>query len=99
MTTTATTAGDVETATSRPTTADTRTFLRRARGPLIVAGALVAVAAITAINATNGVGTLDIESASKSGSRAIAELLRDQGQSVRQVRTVDLAAATPGGTL
>lgn len=86
-------------AASAAVTPDVRTVARRARGPLLVAGVLVLLGLLALVGSDPGVGLLDTRSASKPGSKAVAELLRDQGVDVRQVRTLDQAAATGGGTL
>ena len=87
-------------ATSSPVSPTARSLARSARGPVLVAAALVLVAvAVGFVEGSGRVGYLDTDSYSHEGSHAVATLLRNQGVPVRQVRTVADAAATTGGTL
>ncbi|MFD4586653.1 DUF4350 domain-containing protein [Streptomyces sp. NPDC058434] len=58
---------------------------------LIVAGFVIAV-----IRSSNGHGRLDPRSTDPSGSRAVAELLKDRGVTTRVVTTLDEATAAMG---
>jgi hypothetical protein len=72
-----------------------RTTLRRNRGPLALAGALVLVLALLAL--VTGVGKggeLDPKSYGPSGARALATLLEQQG--VQVVRTTDVISTVSG---
>jgi hypothetical protein len=70
-----------------------------ARGPVVVLLlVLVAGVVIATVGAGRAHGLLDPRSADPSGSRAVAQLLRDQGVTINLVRTAaQLRAATPGG--
>ncbi|MEJ8644076.1 DUF4350 domain-containing protein [Streptomyces sp. MS1.HAVA.3] len=75
---------------------------RRARGFLLAFGMLIATGvALAAFNSGENRGALDPRSADPSGSRAVAELLKERGVTTRVVtRTQDAAdAAGPGTTL
>ncbi|MGW0702310.1 DUF4350 domain-containing protein [Streptomyces sp. NPDC002867] len=74
----------------------------RARGVLVVILLLVAAGiAMAAVRSGDHHGRLDPRSADQYGSRAVAELLKNRGVSVRVVTTLDAAgaAAGPGTTL
>ncbi|MFF8843274.1 DUF4350 domain-containing protein [Streptomyces sp. NPDC015127] len=69
----------------------------RARGVLVVIALLVATAiAMAAMRSGDHHGRLDPRSADQYGSRAVAELLKTQGVSVRVVTTLDAAGAAVG---
>lgn len=75
---------------------------RRARGFLLAFAMLIATGvALAAFNSGENRGALDPRSADPSGSRAVAELLKERGVTTRVVtRTQDAAdAAGPGTTL
>ncbi|MGW7441155.1 DUF4350 domain-containing protein [Streptomyces sp. NPDC054849] len=75
---------------------------RRARGFLLAFGVLIATGvALAAFNSGENRGALDPRSADRSGSRALAELLKERGVTTRVVtRTQDAAdAAGPDTTL
>ncbi|MGW6983953.1 DUF4350 domain-containing protein [Streptomyces sp. NPDC054932] len=75
---------------------------RRARGPLLALGVLIATGiAVAVFNSGENRGALDPRSADRSGSRAVAELLKERGVTTRVVtRTQDAVdAAGPGTTL
>ncbi|MCQ6553165.1 DUF4350 domain-containing protein [Streptomyces sp. C10-9-1] len=74
----------------------------RARGALAVVALLVAAGiTMAALRSDGGFGRLDPRSTAPAGSRAAAELLRDQGVSVHPATTLGdaLAAAGSGTTL
>ncbi|MFP1626816.1 DUF4350 domain-containing protein [Streptomyces sp. 5K101] len=74
----------------------------RARGVLVVVLLLVAAGiAMAAVRSGDHHGRLDPRSADPHGSRAVAELLKDRGVSVRVVTTLDAAVTGvgPGTTL
>ncbi|MFE9564530.1 DUF4350 domain-containing protein [Streptomyces sp. NPDC006487] len=74
----------------------------RARGFLVALAVLLAAGlALAALNSGARHGYLDPRSADPYGSRAVAELLRDRGVTVRVVTTAEQAAdaAGPGTTL
>ncbi|WP_432064331.1 DUF4350 domain-containing protein [Streptomyces sp. C10-9-1] len=74
----------------------------RARGALAVVALLVAAGiTMAALRSDGGFGRLDPRSTAPAGSRAAAELLKDQGVSVHPVTTLGdaLAAAGSGTTL
>lgn len=73
---------------------DRRTRLRRLTFPLVVGAVVVAAAAVAAFVATGSSGDLDPDAASRSGSRAVAQILRRQG--VQVTRTSDPARAAQG---
>lgn len=67
-----------------------RSSWRRARGPVLIALALVlAGAALGVLSSTGPGGRLDPESFTPGGTRALAELLRDRGIPVQRVDTVE----------
>ena len=67
-----------------------RTVTRSARGPVLVAAGLALVAVVLGLLSAGGRGgRLDPESFTPGGSRAVAELLRDEGVPVDRVETVD----------
>ncbi|MFD4530188.1 DUF4350 domain-containing protein [Streptomyces sp. NPDC058470] len=69
----------------------------RARGVVLAVVILLAAAiAIAAVRSNAQHGRLDPRSADPSGSRAVAELLADQGVSTRVVSTLDGARAAAG---
>ncbi|MEQ4205260.1 DUF4350 domain-containing protein [Actinopolymorpha sp. B9G3] len=71
---------------------------RRLRGPLAIAAVLVIVGGLIAVlQGRSTGGPLDPESARRSGARALAVLLADQGVEVRRVRTLDAALASAAG--
>jgi hypothetical protein len=86
-----------------PTTApgpSLRERVWRRRGVIAVVVGLLVVSVLAAVVATSDSrASLDIDSYSETGSRAIAALLEDQGTPVRQVRTVAEAAAVDDGVL
>lgn len=90
--------------TSRSLDPRARAIWSGARGPLVLA-ALVLLGAVLLALAASGQrsGTLDPRAADRPGSRALAELLRQQGVSVELVQTTDAAVAavtaTPRSTL
>ncbi len=70
------------------------TSVRSARGPVLVVAALVVVSVVTALLSASGEGgRLDPSSFTPAGSRAVAELLRDQGVQVDRVDTLAAVAA------
>ncbi len=73
-----------------------RRMLRSGRGPAIVGG-LVLLGALVIAWATSGgrVGFLDPDAVSPTGSKAVAEVLRDQG--VEVIRAAGIAEATQAG--
>ncbi|MFF4230353.1 DUF4350 domain-containing protein [Streptomyces sp. NPDC001820] len=74
----------------------------RTRGLLLALVVIVAAGfAMAALRSGDQHGRLDPRSADPSGSRAVAELLKDRGVSIRVVTTLDeaTAAAGPGTTL
>ncbi|MFJ4831359.1 DUF4350 domain-containing protein [Streptomyces sp. NPDC088747] len=90
-------------ATLRPTSAHTsasptaRQLWRRGRGVVLALVLLLAAAvAIAAVRSNAEHGRLDPRSADPSGSRAVAELLADQGVSTRLVSTLAEARAAAG---
>ena len=67
-----------------------RSTARSLRGPLLAGLALVLAAVVAAaLTATGSGGDLDPESYAPGGSRAVAEVLRDQGVPVARAGTVD----------
>ena len=73
-----------------------------ARGPLVVAALVLAAAFVLAVVGSGArSGTLDPRAVDRRGSKALAELLRDQGVDVRLVQTTAAAEAeaTDGSTL
>jgi uncharacterized protein DUF4350 len=85
--------------TTGPSTAQ---LWQAARGPTLVAVAvLLAGLALAAVAGGRPSGYLDPRAADPAGSRAVAEVLRDEGVRVDLVRTLAeaRAAATPGDTL
>lgn len=71
--------------------------LRRVRRGLLVLGVLLAGAvALAVLNSGTHHGLLDPRSADPSGSRALAELLREQGVTTRVVTTAHQAAESTG---
>lgn len=71
-----------------------RSTFRQARGPVVVVLALVLTAILLAVvSAGSSAGRLDPDSYTPTGSRAIAEVLRDQGVPVTRVDTVEAAVA------
>ena len=75
-----------------------RSTWRTVRVPVLSAVLLLAVTIGLAVLAGRGAtGQLDAESYEPAGSRAIAELLRDEGVTVHVVRTVADARAAPAG--
>jgi len=87
--------GDGTTGASRA-----RSRWRRARWPLAVLAALVALAGLSAIaRPTTSSTPLAPDNPGPGGARAVAEVLRDQGVEVTYVRTVaDAVAAADEGT-
>ena len=85
---------------NRPTTATgptVRSTARSARGPVLVGAALVAAGVLLGLLTAGGSGgRLDPDSYAPSGSRAVAEVLRDQGVDVRRVDTVDAVEQADG---
>ena len=74
-----------------------RQLWTRSRGVLLALVVLLAAAvAIAAVRSDAESGSLDPRSADPSGSRAVAELLADQGVSTRLVTTLNEAAAAVG---
>ncbi|MEV2197585.1 DUF4350 domain-containing protein [Streptomyces phaeochromogenes] len=74
-----------------------RQLWTRTRGVLVALVILLAAAvAIAAIRSDAQTGSLDPRSAEPSGSRAVAELLADQGVSTRVVTTLEEAASAVG---
>ncbi|MGW3423693.1 DUF4350 domain-containing protein [Streptomyces phaeochromogenes] len=74
-----------------------RQLWTRSRGVLLALVVLLAAAvAIAAVRSDAESGSLDPRSADPSGSRAVAELLADQGVSTRLVTTLKEAAAAVG---
>ncbi|MFI6276216.1 DUF4350 domain-containing protein [Streptomyces sp. NPDC050988] len=74
-----------------------RQLWTRSRGVLLALVILLAAAvAIAAVRSDAESGSLDPRSATPSGSRAVAELLADQGVSTRVVTTLEEAAAATG---
>ena len=68
----------------------TRTVARSARGPVLVALALLLTGlGVAALNATGPKGRLDPAAYNPDGSHAIAQLLEDGGVQVRRLTTVD----------
>jgi hypothetical protein len=66
---------------------------RSARGPLLVVLAIVVTGvALAALSATGSGGRLDPDSYQAAGSRAVAEVLRDQGIPVTRTGTLDAVA-------
>ncbi|MFJ3832651.1 DUF4350 domain-containing protein [Streptomyces sp. NPDC090046] len=95
-------------ATTTPATPNTSTALgataiwRRARGLLLALGMLIATGvALAAFNSGENLGALDPRSADRSGSRAVAELLKERGVTTRVVTRTQEAvdAAGPDTTL
>src|SRR6478735_4303948 len=89
--------GDGTTAGSRA-----RGRWRRARWPLVVVVALLALAGLSAIaRPTTSSTPLAPDNPGPAGARAVAEVLRDQGVEVTYVTTVAdaVAASADGGTL
>ncbi|MCW2616655.1 MAG: hypothetical protein JWN08_3649, partial [Frankiales bacterium] len=88
---------------SPPTTATgptVRTTARSARGPLLAVAALaVTGVVVAALSATGARARLDPDSYGPSGSRAVAELLRELGTEVVRVDTVDAALAAEADLL
>jgi Domain of unknown function (DUF4350) len=79
-----------------------RATWRSVRAPLAVVGLLIAVAIVSALVQSQGRrGFLDPDAIDDSGSRAVANVLREQGVDVRIARTTDAAvsAAAAGSTL
>jgi len=79
-----------------------RSRWRRARWPVLVIVALLALAGLSAIaRPTTSSTPLAPDNPGPNGARAVAEVLRDQGVDVTYVTTVAdaLAAAADGGTL
>jgi hypothetical protein len=77
-----------------------RTTVRRFRGPVGAAVALVVAAGVVGVlSATGGSGYLDPDAYDPSGSRAVAEVLRDQGVDVERVEQVADAVGDAGTTL
>jgi Domain of unknown function (DUF4350) len=73
---------------------DARATWRSLRAPLAVVGLLLAVTIASAVVQAGGRrGFLDPDAVDDGGSRAIANLLRDQGINVRPARTTDAAVA------
>ena len=71
-----------------------RSTARSLRGPLLVLAALVAVGTVLGVLAVGGPsGELDPDAYTPSGSRAVAEVLRDAGVAVRRLDTVDAVEA------
>lgn len=71
--------------------------MRSARGPvLVVLGLVLAGLLVAALRTTGDSARLDPASYAPSGSRAVAELLRDRGTEVLRVETVDEALAQDG---
>jgi len=71
-----------------------RSEYRRYRGPVLVVAALVLVSAVVGLLSLAGPsGYLDPDAYDPRGSRAVAELLRDQGVEVERVTTVEQALA------
>ncbi|MEU0649780.1 DUF4350 domain-containing protein [Streptomyces umbrinus] len=74
-----------------------RQLWTRSRGVLLALVVLLAAAvAIAAVRSDAESGSLDPRSAEPSGSRAVAELLADQGVSTRVVTTLEEAASATG---
>lgn len=77
-----------------------RTTAERARGPVAVVLALLLVGGIVgALSGTGESGRLDPDSFAVTGSRAVAELLRDRGVEVVRVDTVPAALEAGGDVL
>lgn len=77
-----------------------RTTARAARGPVLVVLVLLLTGGLVGLlGATGDGGRLDPDSYGPSGSRAVAELLRDQGVEVVRVDTVPTALAAGGDVL
>ncbi|UUU22602.1 DUF4350 domain-containing protein [Streptomyces sp. DSM 40750] len=75
----------------------TRQVWTRARGVVLAAVILLAAAVVIAVIRSGAEhGRLDPRSADTNGSRAVAELLADQGVSTRLVTTLDEASAAAG---
>lgn len=82
------------TATSTATSPDARRIWHAARGPIALAVLIVAVGVTLAlVRGGSGAGALDPRSAGQTGSRALAELLAEQGVQVERVTTVDAVHA------
>lgn len=103
MTTPHPTASDPAAPNATPAAPRTSTALgaaeiwRRARGFLLALGVLIATGvALAAFNSGENRGALDPRSADPSGSRAIAELLKDRGVTTRVVTTAREAADATG---
>lgn len=79
----------------------TRTLARRLRGPVVAGVVVILGALVVAVISSGGrVGYLDPDAVSSSGSRAVAEILRDQGvEVVRAVGVAEATQATTGDTL
>lgn len=77
-----------------------RSAARSLRGPAVVVAAVVlAGLVVAALTATGRGGQLDPDSYAPAGSRAVAEVLRDQGVRVVRAATLpDVTAATEGGS-
>ncbi|KOG14110.1 MULTISPECIES: DUF4350 domain-containing protein [Streptomyces] len=93
---------------SRPATASTSTapsarrVWTRVRGAsLVVALVLIGGIALATVRSTDSHGALDPRSADPSGSRAVAELLKDRGVAITLATTLDEAtsATRPDSTL
>ncbi|MEI5011892.1 DUF4350 domain-containing protein [Streptomyces sp. PmtA] len=75
----------------------TRQIWTRSRGILLVLVILIVAGFVIAvIRSSNGHGRLDPRSTDPSGSRAVAELLKDRGVTTRVVTTLDEATAAMG---
>ncbi|MFC5141691.1 DUF4350 domain-containing protein [Actinomycetospora rhizophila] len=74
---------------------------RRAwRGPVLIGALVLGAALIVAVlSAAPRIGDLSPEGASPEGARALAQLLGDQGVTVRAVDDLDPATAAPGRTV
>ena len=71
-----------------------RTTFRQARGPVAAVLALVLAGILLAVVSAGGAaGRLDPDSYTPSGSRALAEVLRDQGVAVTRLDTVEAVVA------
>ena len=71
-----------------------RSTFRQARGPFVALLALVLAGTLLGLlSSGSSAGRLDPDSYTPSGSRAIAEILRDQGMAVMRVDTVEAVVA------